>query len=67
MLGGKVGIADHVSVGSGASLGAQSGVMHDVPAGARWIGSPAQPIRDFMKGVAVVRRLARGRREGETQ
>ena len=59
MLGGKVGLADHVSVGTGASLGAQSGVMSDVPAGARWIGSPAQPVRDFMKGVAVLRRLAR--------
>jgi UDP-3-O-[3-hydroxymyristoyl] glucosamine N-acyltransferase len=66
MLGGKVGIADHVTIGAGASLGAQSGVMHDVPAGARWIGSPAQPVRDFMKGVAVLRRLARGgKREGE--
>jgi UDP-3-O-[3-hydroxymyristoyl] glucosamine N-acyltransferase len=65
MLGGKVGIADHVKIGSGASLGAQSGVMADVPPGARWIGSPAQPVRDFMKGVAVLRRLARGgKREG---
>jgi UDP-3-O-[3-hydroxymyristoyl] glucosamine N-acyltransferase len=60
MLGGKVGIADHVTIGSGARLGAQSGVMADVPPGARWIGSPAQPVRDFMKGVAVLRRLARG-------
>jgi UDP-3-O-[3-hydroxymyristoyl] glucosamine N-acyltransferase len=68
MLGGKVGIADHVTVGAGASLGAQSGVMADVPAGARWIGSPAQPVRDFMKGVAVLRRLARtGKREGEAE
>ena len=68
MLGGKVGIADHVTIGAGASLGAQSGVMADVPAGARWIGSPAQPVRDFMKGVAVLRRLARGgQREGEAE
>jgi UDP-3-O-[3-hydroxymyristoyl] glucosamine N-acyltransferase len=67
MLGGKVGIADHVTVGAGASLGAQSGVMADVPAGARWIGSPAQPVRDFMKGVAVLRRLARGKAEGDAQ
>ena len=67
MLGGKVGIADHVTIGAGASLGAQSGVMADVPAGARWIGSPAQPVRDFMKGVAVLRRLARGgKRAGDT-
>ena len=68
MLGGKVGIADHVSIGAGASLGAQSGVMADVPAGARYVGSPAQPVRDFMKGVAVLRRLARGdKREGEAE
>jgi UDP-3-O-[3-hydroxymyristoyl] glucosamine N-acyltransferase len=68
MLGGKVGIADHVTIGSGAQLGAQSGVMHDVPAGARWLGSPAQPVRDFMKGVAVLRRLARGdKRKGEPE
>jgi len=68
MLGGKVGIADHVTIGSGAQLGAQSGVMHDVPPGARWLGSPAQPIRDFMKGVAVLRRLARGdHRKGEPE
>src|SRR6202047_1892510 len=67
MLGGKVGIADHVTIGAGASLGAQSGVMADVPAGARWIGSPAQPVREFMRGVAMVRRLARGARESEAE
>jgi UDP-3-O-[3-hydroxymyristoyl] glucosamine N-acyltransferase len=60
MMAGKVGIADHVTVGDGATLGAQSGVMADVPAGARWIGSPAQPVREFMKGVAALRRLVRG-------
>src|SRR6202167_1697004 len=68
MLGGKVGIADHVTIGTGAQLGAQSGVMHDVPPGERWLGSPAQPVRDFMKGVSVVRRLARGDdRKGEPE
>jgi UDP-3-O-[3-hydroxymyristoyl] glucosamine N-acyltransferase len=66
MMAGKVGIADHVNIGEGAVLGAQSGVMSDVPPGARWIGSPAQPVRDFMKGVALLRRLAkRGQAEGE--
>jgi UDP-3-O-[3-hydroxymyristoyl] glucosamine N-acyltransferase len=67
ILAGKVGIADHVSVGEGAILGAQAGVMSDVPPGARWIGSPAQPVRDFMKGVAVLRRLARGKGEGDNE
>ena len=41
-------------------LGAQSGVMSDVPAGGRWIGSPAQPVREFMKSVALLRKLTRG-------
>jgi UDP-3-O-[3-hydroxymyristoyl] glucosamine N-acyltransferase len=66
MMGGQVGIADHLTVGAGAILGAKSGLMSDVPAGARWIGAPAQPVRDFMKGVAVLRRLVRGgKTEGE--
>jgi len=69
MMGGQVGLADHVTVGSGAMLGAQSGYMSDVPAGARWIGSPAQPVRDFMKGVAALRRLVRrgSKTEGERE
>jgi len=60
-------LADHVTVGSGAMLGAQSGYMSDVPAGARWIGSPAQPVRDFMKSVALLRKLTRaaGKTEGD--
>jgi UDP-3-O-[3-hydroxymyristoyl] glucosamine N-acyltransferase len=68
MLAGKVGLADHITVGAGATLGAQAGVMTDVPAGARWIGSPAQPVREFMKGVAILRRLVRGGKSegGET-
>jgi len=66
MMGGKVGVADHIMIGDGAVLGAQAGVMSDVPAAARWVGSPAQPVRDFMKGVAVLRRLVRtgGKAEG---
>jgi UDP-3-O-[3-hydroxymyristoyl] glucosamine N-acyltransferase len=68
MMGGQVGLADHLSIGAGAMLSAQGGFMTDVPAGARWGGTPAQPERDWMKGVAALRRLARGgarRQEGE--
>jgi UDP-3-O-[3-hydroxymyristoyl] glucosamine N-acyltransferase len=69
MIGGQVGLADHVTVGTGAMLGAKAGLMTDVPAGGRWVGSPAQPIRDFMRGVAVLRRLTRkyGKLEGEEE
>jgi UDP-3-O-[3-hydroxymyristoyl] glucosamine N-acyltransferase len=63
MMGGQVGLADHVTIGSGAMLGAQSGHISEVPAGGKYLGSPAQPAREFMKGVAVLRRLARGARK----
>lgn len=61
MLGGKVGIADHRVIGDGAQLAALSGVMHDVPAGEKWCGAPAQPIRDFFREQVALRRL--GKRE----
>lgn len=69
MLGGRVGLSDHVSVGDGAQLAANSGVMHDVPAGAKWGGAPARPIKQFFREVAAIRSLSesrksKGRRDG---
>ncbi len=60
-LGGRVGIADHVSVGDGAQIAASSGLMHDVPAGERWAGSPARPVREFFREVAMIRNLMKTR------
>jgi UDP-3-O-[3-hydroxymyristoyl] glucosamine N-acyltransferase len=67
MLGGRVGIADHIRVGANVQLGAASGVITDVPDGARWGGFPAQPVREWLRGVAVLKRLAQGgrRKDGE--
>jgi UDP-3-O-[3-hydroxymyristoyl] glucosamine N-acyltransferase len=67
MLGGQVGIADHLTIGEGAQIGAASGVMHDVPAGARWIGTPAKPAREQFREFAAVTRLARQRHQSPTQ
>jgi UDP-3-O-[3-hydroxymyristoyl] glucosamine N-acyltransferase len=58
MLGGKVGIADHRKIGDRAQLIALSGVMHDVPAGERWGGAPAKPLRDFFREQVALQRLA---------
>lgn len=63
MLGGRTGIADHVRVGDGAQLAAASGVMNDIPAGARWGGVPAQPLKDLFREVATIRNLVREKRE----
>jgi UDP-3-O-[3-hydroxymyristoyl] glucosamine N-acyltransferase len=62
MLGGRVGIADHVSIGAGAQVAASSGLMHDIPAGERWAGLPAQPTREFFRELSLIRSLARSKK-----
>lgn len=63
MLGGRVGLADHVTIGDGAQVAAASGVMNDIPAGERWAGLPAQPIKEFFREVAIIRDLVRAKKE----
>lgn len=52
MLGGRVGIADHVKVGERVSLAASAGLFRDVDAGETWGGTPAKPIRQWMREIA---------------
>jgi UDP-3-O-[3-hydroxymyristoyl] glucosamine N-acyltransferase len=62
IVGGQVGIADHVEIGAGAILGAQAGI----PSGKRihgpgivfW-GTPARPIKGYLKELATLARLTR--------
>lgn len=61
-FGGRVGVADHLSIGEGARLAADAAVMRDVPAGETWAGSPAQPIKRFMREAAWLRREANRKR-----
>lgn len=57
VLAGQVGVADHVKIGDGAQVGAQSGIKDDIPPKGVFFGSPAQPIVDAMKQMALFRRL----------
>lgn len=59
MTGGQSGFAGHLKVGSGAKVAAQSGIMRDIPAGEEVMGSPAVPIRQFMRQTAIVNRMAK--------
>jgi UDP-3-O-[3-hydroxymyristoyl] glucosamine N-acyltransferase len=61
-LGGQAGLTGHLKIGAGAQIAAQAGVMNDVPAGEKWGGAPAQPLREFFRDVATLRRLSTGRR-----
>lgn len=69
VLAGQAGISGHLTLGKGSRVGPQAGVMSDIPAGADVLGSPAQPIKAFMREVAALRRFARRggmRHSGET-
>jgi UDP-3-O-[3-hydroxymyristoyl] glucosamine N-acyltransferase len=62
-LGGQAGLAGHLKIGMGAQVGAHAGLMNDVPAGQRWIGAPAQPLKEFWREVAALRKLAQESRK----
>jgi UDP-3-O-[3-hydroxymyristoyl] glucosamine N-acyltransferase len=65
MIAGQAGLTGHLHIGRGARIGAQGGVMADVPAGADVVGSPAQPVKEMFRQIAVLRRLSRrGPRRG---
>ena len=65
MIAGQAGLAGHLKIGRGARIGGQAGVMTDVPAGADVIGSPAQPVREFWRHLAQMRKIVRGRAAGD--
>lgn len=63
MLGGRAAIADHLTLGDGAQLGAASGLMHDLPAGDKWVGAPAMPAKRFFRQIAALKALSEGPRK----
>lgn len=59
VMGGQSGLVGHIKVGSGAQIAGGSHATHDVPAGARMGGTPAVPLVEFARQVALLKRLAR--------
>ncbi|MDD9899421.1 MAG: UDP-3-O-(3-hydroxymyristoyl)glucosamine N-acyltransferase [Alphaproteobacteria bacterium] len=58
MTGGQSGLAGHIKIGSGVRIAAQSGIMRDIPPGSEVMGSPAVPIRQFMRQVATLSKIS---------
>ena len=48
-LAGQVGVAGHLKIGDRAMVGAQSGITNDIPADARYWGSPAMEADRFKR------------------
>ncbi len=65
IIGGQVGIADHVRIEAGAILGAQSGIPTKKVIRGKGVvfwGTPARPIREYLKELAFVSRSAKKQR-----
>ncbi len=57
MMGGQAGVAGHLKIGDGARISAQAGVMGDIEAGATVGGFPARPMRQWLRGVVMMRKM----------
>lgn len=58
LLGGRASLSDHVTLGDGTIIAAFAGVMSDLEGGQMYSGAPAMPIREHMRTVAYLRKLA---------
>jgi UDP-3-O-[3-hydroxymyristoyl] glucosamine N-acyltransferase len=69
VIAGQVGIGDHAHVGEGVILGGQAGVLSGKtvtneglkPGTVLW-GTPARPLKQVLREIAVLARLAKGKR-----
>lgn len=62
VLGGQVGIGEHARIEEGVMLGGQGGVLPNKilrGKGVAFWGTPAQPVREYLKQLAVLARLGR--------
>ena len=64
VLGGQVGIGEHARIGEGVMLGGQGGVLPNKVLrgkGVAFWGTPAQPVRQYLKQLAALARLGKKR------
>jgi len=59
IIAGEVGVSDHVTIGRGARVLVQAGVIGDIAPGATVWGTPARPHRDVLRANAALYRLIR--------
>ena len=59
VLGARVGIDNHVTIGDRTYIAAMSVVHGNVPAGVRWGGFPARPVKQWFREMLTLERLAR--------
>jgi UDP-3-O-[3-hydroxymyristoyl] glucosamine N-acyltransferase len=59
VMGGQAGVVGHIKIGTGAQVAGWSHVTHDIPAGARVGGTPAVPMIEYGRQIAVLKKMGR--------
>lgn len=62
-IGGQVAIQDHRKIGARVRLAGGSQLMHDIPDGETWGGSPAMPLKQAARREIAIKRLYEGRKK----
>lgn len=57
VIGGQVGIAGHLNLGKGTQVGAQAGINFNTEENKQWHGSPAQPLKEWMRSTVIFKKL----------
>jgi UDP-3-O-[3-hydroxymyristoyl] glucosamine N-acyltransferase len=66
VIAGQVGIGDHAHVGPGVILGGQAGILSgksETRTGTVLWGTPAKPLREYLRELAVIARLAKRKKD----
>jgi UDP-3-O-[3-hydroxymyristoyl] glucosamine N-acyltransferase len=57
VVAGQAAISDHLDIGAGARIGGQAGVTNDVAPGSAISGTPARPVKRYLREQAALGRL----------
>lgn len=64
VVAGQTGVVGHVTVGHGAQIGGGSGVDKNLEPGAKVIGTPAMPVRDWVKMNMILKSMVAKSKSG---
>jgi UDP-3-O-[3-hydroxymyristoyl] glucosamine N-acyltransferase len=68
VVGGQVGMGDHASIGEGVIVGSAAGILphkHLRGAGTVFWGTPAKPLKQYLRELATLARLAKRQKATE--
>jgi UDP-3-O-[3-hydroxymyristoyl] glucosamine N-acyltransferase len=66
VMGGQSGASGHIKLGAGVQVAGTSSVKDDVPPGERWAGTPAKPLREFVREQLAIKALAARKKDERT-